>query len=868
MITIRKILMLLFVLGSISTAQNEVKNYADVYVDGNGVMRWKGSDKEVSLFGVNYTTPFAYSYRAQKKLGLDLKKAIDLDVAQIARLGFDAFRVHVWDREISDRNGNLLNNEHLDLFDYLVSKLAENGIKSIITPIAWWATGWPEPDVETPGFSQVYSKVELITNSTAREAQKKYLDQFINHINPYTKYSYKNEPSVIAIEIINEPKHPDNEEQVTEYVNEMYDVLRNAGLTKPIFYNISENWSTMQANAVSKSKAEGVSFQWYPTGLVHGKMLTGNYLINVNKYKIPSDSVSGFNKKSKMVYEFDAADIGASYMYPAMARSYREAGMQFASMFAYDPSQIAWSNTEYPTHFLNLLYTPSKAISLMIAAKAFHTLPRNKSFGNYPANNVFNEFRVSYEEDLSEMNCDTSFYYSNNTNSIPKNVSSLIHIAGVGSSHVIKYDGTGAYFIDKIENGVWRLEVYPDAIWLKDPFEQTSMTRQVSRLYWNERKMSVDIPNLGNEFAVNSLSTEKQSSGKASGTEIKVEPGIYLLSSSSVEKSGIEKYLSKENKFLEGLYLPKNISPVVNVVNKTNQNAVTTGRLNFKFLIASDEKIEYANLYMKRAGWRGFKKYPLKNINGFNYVVDDTSKYNLDGNIQYCVSVKTEKNIFTYPGGIQKSPEDWDFSQNDLWNMNVSKPVEPIVLLDAGRDQRDFIVPQYNPSFRYMIDYSSGSNSEKNSLAVKVSFSKNAAIPFGLQLNVSEIVKPFLSSLNQYKYLVIKGKSDEDKLSMVDIRILMEDGKAYSVRAQLPKNWNDVKIPLSDFKNGSALILPNSYPQFLPKVWNGTKVLVNEKLNLNQIQFVQVTCEKPKSEIQNDKSEVSFRIESIMLERK
>jgi len=749
------------------------------------------------------------------------------------------------------------------LFDYLVSKLAENGIKSIITPIAWWATGWPEPDVETPGFSQIYSKVELITNSNAKEAQKKYLDQFINHINPYTKYSYKNDPSVIAIEIVNEPKHPNNEQQVTEYINEMYDVLRNAGLTKPIFYNISENWSSMQANAVSKSKAEGVSFQWYPTGLVHGKMLRGNYLINVNKYLIPSDSVAGFNKKTKMVYEFDAADIGASYMYPAMARSYREAGMQFAAMFAYDPSQIAWSNTEYPTHFLNLLYTPSKAISLMIAAKAFHSLPRNKSFGNYPANNVFDEFRVSYEENLSEMNSDTSFYYSNNTESIPQNPLLLTHIAGVGSSPVIKYDGTGAYFIDKIENGVWRLEVYPDAIWLKDPFEQTSMSRQVSRLYWNERKMSVNIPNLGSEFVINSLSADKQSSWKASGTEIKVEPGIYLLSSSAIEKNRIEKYLSKENKFLERLYLPQNISPVVNVVNKTNRHAFTTDKLNFKFLIASEDKIEYANLYIKRSGWRGFKKYPLKNVHGFDYVVNDTSKYNVDGNFQYCVSVKTEKYIYTYPGGIQKSPEDWDFSQNDLWNINVNIPDEPIVLLDAFRDQRDFIFPQYNPSVKYMIDYSAGSNSEKNSVDVKVSFSKEAAIPFGLQLNVSEIVKPFSSSLNRYKYLVIKGKSDEDKPSSVDIKLLMKDGRAYSARVQLSMNWNDTKIPLSNFKNGSALILPNSYPQFLPKVWIGDEG--NKKLNLNQLQFIQVTCEKPKSEIQNDKSQVSFKIESIML---
>jgi hypothetical protein len=648
----------------------------------------------------------------------------------------------------------------------------------------------------------------------------------------------------------------------------MYDVLRNAGLTKPIFYNISENWNTMQANAVSKSKAEGVSFQWYPTGLVHGKMLEGNYLINVNKYTIPSDSVAQFRNKSKMVYEFDAADIGNSVMYPAMARSYREAGMQFAAMFSYDPSQIAWSNTEYPTHFLNLLYTPSKAISLMIAGKAFHSLPRNKSFGDYPANNIFNEFRLSYDEDLSEMNDDTTFYYSNSTKTIPKNISDLAHIAGTGSSSVVKYDGTGAYFLDKVDKGIWRLEVYPDAIWIKDPFEQTSMTRQVARLLWEKRNMSINLPDIGNDFVINSLSAKKQLSKKASGTEFIIEPGIYLLCSSAVEQNRLDKYSAKKYNFLEGIYIPKNISPDVNVINKTNKYALATSQLNFKFLIACEEKIESANLYVKRRGWRGFKKYMLKNRGGFTYSVDDTSTYKLDGNLQYCVTVKTSKDIFTYPGGIHKSPEDWDFSQNDLWEINISKRNNAIVLLDAARDQRDIILSQYSPSWRYSADFSSGSNTDNNSLALQITFAKESVIPFGLQLNVSDIIKPFAASLGQYEYLVIKGKYDGTNKDLIGINLLMNDGKCFTAKFIFQNDWQEIKIPLSEFSNGSALILPNSYPQFLPKIWKTDLAETNQKINLNLLQFVQITCGKPKSNIPNEKSEIAFRLESIMLECK
>ena len=471
---VKRFFRLMVTLLVLSASLNFSQSDSGVYVDNNGVMKWKGSNEEVSLFGVNYTTPFAYSYRALKRLNLDPKKAIDLDVAQFKRLGLDAFRVHMWDREISDSVGNVLQNEHLDLFDYLLAKLAENGIKSIITPIAWWATGWPEPDIKTPGFSDRYSKVEMITNPKAREAQRNYLKQIINHVNPYTKYSYKDDPSIIAVEIINEPHHPADTAQVTNYINEMYDVLRSAGLTKPIFYNISENWSDEQAKAVARSKVQGVSFQWYPTGLVHNKRLEGNYLINVNKYAIPSEGIDGFDQKAKMVYEFDAADIGDSYMYPAIARSYREAGMQFAAMFAYDPSQIAWSNTEYSTHFLNLLYAPQKAIGLMIAGKAFHEIPRLKSYGDYPANNSFENFRVSYKENLSELNSANEFLYTNTTSSVPVSSffsQSILPVQGIRK--IVKYNGTGAYFLDKLQNGIWRLEVYPDVLWIDDPFGQS-----------------------------------------------------------------------------------------------------------------------------------------------------------------------------------------------------------------------------------------------------------------------------------------------------------------------------------------------------------------------------------------------------------
>ncbi len=389
-----------------------------VYMDKQGVLRYTSNKAEASFYGVNYTTPFAFAYRAHKALGVDLEKSIQNDVYHLARIGLDAFRVHVWDTEISDTLGNLIENENLRLFDYLLAELKKRNIKTIITPIAFWGNGYPERDEATPGFSRFFGRGKLTTNDTAIRAQENYIRQFFKHINPYTKMSYEDDKDIIAVELNNEPSHSNPKKGVTDYINRLAAALKSTGWTKPVFYNISQG--PYFSDAVAASVVDGYSFQWYPSGLVGGQSLKGNSLPHVDRYNIPfRDTVPAFANKALMVYEFDAADVFHSYMYPFMAKSFRGAGFQWATQFAYDPMAIANVNTEYQTHYLNLAYTPSKAVSMLIASEVFHKVPRLKKYDAYPADSSFDVFRVSHTSSLSEMNTADKFYYSNNTSSNP-----------------------------------------------------------------------------------------------------------------------------------------------------------------------------------------------------------------------------------------------------------------------------------------------------------------------------------------------------------------------------------------------------------------------------------------------------------------
>ncbi len=496
-------------------------------VDDRGVMRWSDTDEEVALFGVNYTVPFAYGYRALGYLGASREQTIDQDVAHFARMGLDGLRLHLWDREISDFDGNLLDNDHLRLLDYLIARCSERGIYLVLTPINWYPPGYPEPAEDHPGqgFSKLYASKELmVTDPAAREPQTRYLSQLMEHVNAYAGSRYKHEPAILAFELINEPWSASaSREQIREYINTLVEAIRETGCRKPLLYNASMEIPELMG-AVREAAVEGATFAWYPSGLVADHSLRGNFLPRVDDYPPMRDAALA--RKAKVVYEFDAADVPGSYVYPAMARTFRAGGAQFATMFSYDPLPLAGSNTEYQTHYLNLVHAPNKAISLLIAGEAFRRLPRGESYGSYPESTRFGPFRVSYEEDLSEMVTETELLYSNDTKTEPPHPELLQRVVGCGSSPVVQYEGTGSYFLEKLEAGVWRLEVYPDALWVRDPYGRPCLDREVSRVLWREWPMQLRLPDLGEHFRVEPVNDGNTYHTETGDGTFPVRPGV------------------------------------------------------------------------------------------------------------------------------------------------------------------------------------------------------------------------------------------------------------------------------------------------------------------------------------------------------
>ncbi|MHB1001051.1 MAG: glycoside hydrolase 5 family protein [Armatimonadota bacterium] len=516
-----------------------------IHID-NGVLRYPDGN-EVALWGVNYYPHSWYQFDNMMKLKIDMKSTIRTDLDHMKQMGIEVIRIHVFDREITDGKGNILPNIHLDLLDYLVSECSRRGIYMYFTPIAWWGG----PNEVKGAFSQATSKPGMMFVPDAKTAAVNYLRQFMTKKNPYTGLSYKDEPCVCFFEVMNEPNYfmygdlqgsfytPQGEspellehdrailrelwskwlsgyglsdsseyfpvfryDLMRQYIREMVGAIRSTGAKQPIAINFGLNGDEL-VQAIADSECDAITYGAYPGGLrnqVDGinllplmrNMGTGGK-VNLPYYDTSFDG--RLDKKARVSYEFDADGTNSgSYMYPAIAASFRSGGCQIAAQFQYDSVATARWNTDWGTHWLNWLYTPSKSASFMLAGEAFHRIPREIRYKDPGTELVVGPMATSFEHNQSILSTPDTVIYSRTISDWKplKMPVSPAKIVGTGSSQYVSYGGTGIYKIETIGKDTLRLTVNPDARQLGDLMKgslSTSVAELEENVHWFKLKL-------------------------------------------------------------------------------------------------------------------------------------------------------------------------------------------------------------------------------------------------------------------------------------------------------------------------------------------------------------------------------------------
>ncbi len=833
-----------------------------ISVNRNGRMVWRQGGQEAFFWGVNYTTPFAHAYRQVARLGADREKVIDADTYHFARMGLNAYRIHVWDCEISDSTGNLLENEHLRLLDYLIHRLQERGIYVFLTPIAYWGNGYPEPNEKTPGFSGRYNKGNVYIIPEAIEAQERYLKQFVNHVNPYTGKAYKNDPMIIGFEICNEPGHS-RPAETTAFVRRMIRAVKSTGCSKPIFYNVTQSISLLED--FIKGGTDGVTFQWYPAGLVAGREIKGNYLPHVDNYYMPFGNEKYFTGQSRLVYEFDAADVGRSYLYPPMAISFKEAGMQWVTMFSYDPLAMASTNTEYQTHFLNLAYAPQKAIGFMIAGELFRNPQFIRNRENEASPFEMDGVKISYTDDLAELATGQIFYHTNNTTTMPPDVSTLTKIAGYGSSPVVSYNGCGAWFLDKIQDGLWRLEVMPDAIWVRDPFSRATPRIENVVIKWNSNKMKIDLPDLGRDFSIAGINEGNSVSARATDGAFQVSPGSYILSAGQIPADIISSGIGamRMNEFYAPPETNRNLYFLHDAPTQISEGQTAEVNITVVTPGESFEKMTLLPSVFGSRGRGGFRslQIPMEKLNEYIYraLIPDTLVR--PGMLNYTILAESASGKITvWPGGVNGPPAGWDYYNPETYSVRVIPAGGEVQLFSAeSMGQTNTFTGSPGLRSSTLLSGVPGKTTQIFTAATVTGQQlrpNTSGVIYAMQNYIGDQIRSISGHAEKYSRIVINGKATGKP---VKLRVSLVDnkGNAFGADAILTQDKELQTVNLSNLKRCPMLLLPRPYPGFLPFWYEGK----DDRFSLADIERLQLIVP-----VGENREPEGFELSSITLE--
>ncbi len=510
-------------------------------------------DRIVRLWGVNYLAPFNHNFVNIEESGIDHFATIDKDIEHFKLMGIDFIRIHLYDREITDALGNLINNKQLKVFDYLIEKANQNGIFVMITAVGWWNTiinevnmrrgyaYWDLTQQSNFGFSNYFAKHAILWHPQAIDCQKNYLNSLFSHPNAYSGKRLCDYNNIVAVELTNEPtyvnknhiedepamgsdlwlkdEHPKHLKQkfddfcgqikdnrtenelisqfrgdiLSQYFSELMPVVDKYFGDRVIKTHIEYDFGNKNIiNAFHQHDVKTVNVVGYisPVGGFDGSNSDFANFLPLIDYWLEKHKQRNWHGLSKIIYEYGSVSSIAGYPMGAFANSFREANIQMAAFFTYTPSSVAQYNPGWLVHYLNLEHTPIKAAAFAAAGEIF----RQNDYVDASMKNdeqwIGQDFTITYRPDNVDFYNGKIFRYASSTSRVLDDISKLKIISGRGNSQVVECNGNGSYYLQKVNNDHWQLSLFPNERIVNDP-AGTKKFRSMANRYMNVDEIPV-----------------------------------------------------------------------------------------------------------------------------------------------------------------------------------------------------------------------------------------------------------------------------------------------------------------------------------------------------------------------------------------
>jgi hypothetical protein len=434
------------------------------------------------------------------------------------------------------------------------------------------------------------------------------------------------------------------------------------------------------------------------------------------------------------------------------------------------------------------------------------------------------------------LNTARKFLYSNNTTSKPVDPEKLETIAGYGNSPVVKYEGKGAYFLDKLEDGVWRLEVMPDAIQVQDPFGKPSLKKEVVTIAWNKWNIEVSLQDLGEDFTVAAIDSNNRFNGLSKGTDFAVEPGVYLLTKKDHIPGKEWSAATPWKNILLGEYVaPESRVKAFLVIHQPAKVTEANKILKIKVDITGPSMPDSVIIYTDKISFWSDKNPYIKmgRSRGCTYEATIPAEIIKTGVFIYNIVVCKNGKSYTSPANVEGSPLDWDYDQTKYWETEVVNPHDPVEILNVT-DSYSGVETYCIPETSYSLAGLNG-NGLKEMKTIRYNFKvRDNEARFFWRKYIKDCITERKDAMQQSSTLCINLKNAKG-IDQLKAGFVTSDGYTYTTSINVSNNTQLYKIPLSGLSQDKTALLPSPYPVFLERYFVPETDIPFDKRNIEMI---------------------------------
>jgi len=424
--------------------------------------------------------------------------------------------------------------------------------------------------------------------------------------------------------------------------------------------------------------------------------------------------------------------------------------------------------------------------------------------------------RPGRTSDLSEVVARDAFLYAGSTSAVPPEPVALRRIAGYGSSSTVAYEGEGIYFLDKVRAGLWRLEVYPDAVPVRDPFEPQSPGKIVTRAISRAWPMTVALRDLGASFTVQPITSGNPLIERAAHGRFRVTPGVYVLSAAGpVDAATLPAHIGALG-FAEYRAPPPDSLPLS--AQSLSASEYLTGRdAELVARVVDRTPPDSVRLFIRPLAGGFYRGFPMRAKDGYRYAASVPTgaggRAVPEGPHEYVITVFLGDSSLTFPGALRQKPTDWDYHGRETWTLSVVGPRTPLALFTPRPDAARLAFTRIGDAGRrglFRLGFSPVTGMPVFHFALPVDSSGWSPADYTASLVIKERIRSRQEAITGADglHLRLRGLGPRQTLH---VTLMEDDGTSWTSAVTVDSTWTERSLPLADFRIGRGVLLPQGF---------------------------------------------------------